>query len=235
MPTELQLYLWSGARAIFLDRHTFYVTQLKSRLLAQFDDLEQEADRFAEESFARMGRVVSYGETDPAEFAEAAYDEAVEHYLALVELRKQVLLGGLAGMYHQFDKQLREFIERELQHEVEPSWMERNLWAPPGDRVLDILEAFGWPVRSLPFYPQIEALQLVVNVYKHGKGRSLKELSEKYPDYVVDPVRAAGFGHWRTALDHEWLTVTDVQLDAFAAAIRDFWQAMPERLTFEVR
>ncbi|APR53179.1 hypothetical protein CA223_04420 [Sphingomonas koreensis] len=229
-----QLYMWEGARRIFLEQHRFYVEQVKTRLLSQFDDLEGQADRFAEETFERFGSAPGHGDVDMADLADAAYEEAASHYLALVELRKQVLLSGLAGMYHQWDKQLREFIERELHHYVDAEWTDKNVWKPSGDKVLDILEAFGWPVKSLPIYALLDALQLVVNVYKHGKGRSLNDLDRKYSHYVVDPVKAAGYGAWRTTLDHEWLTVTDEQFDEFANAVSQFWSQMPERLYYEV-
>lgn len=231
---QLQLYLWDGARRIFLEAHRFYVDQLKTRLLSQFDDIEGQADRFAEDAYERIGTAPGHGDIDMSDVADWAYDEAASHYLALTNLRKQVLFGGLAGMYHQWDKQLREFIEREMHHYVALDWTDKHVWKPAGDKVLDILEEFGWPVKSLPLYAQIDALQLVVNVYKHGKGRSLTELNGKYPQHVVDPVKAAGYGAWRTTLDHEWLTVTDEQFDMFATAIADFWSAMPERLYADV-
>lgn len=231
---QLQLYMWEGGRRIFLEQHRFYVEQLKTRLLSQFDDLEGQADRFGDETFERLGRAPGYGDVDMADLAEAAHDEAVGHYLALADLRKQVLLGGLAGMYHQWDKQLRDFIEREMHHYVGAEWTDKHVWKPAGDRVLDILEEFGWPVKSLPLYALLDALQLVVNVYKHGKGRSLNDLAGKYSRYVVDPVKSAGFGAWRTTLDHAWLTVTDEQFDEFSDAIVQFWSLMPERLYYDV-
>ncbi len=46
-------------------------------------------------------------------------------------------------------------------------------------------------------------------------------------------MKAAGYGAWRTTLDYEWLTVTDEQFDAFAAAIAEFWPALPERLYYD--
>lgn len=231
---QLQLYMWEGTRRIFLDAHRFYVDQLKTRLLAQFHDIEGQTDRFAEEAYERIGSSPGHGDVDMSDAAEWAYDEAASHYLALTELRKQVLLGGLAGMYHQFDKQLREFIEREMLHYVDHEWTDTHVWKPGGDKVLDILGEFGWRVKSLPFYPLLGALQLVVNVYKHGKGRSLNELSDRYARFVASPVKAAGYGEWRTTLDHEWLTVTDDHFDEFADAISDFWSAMPERLYCDV-
>lgn len=231
---QLQLYMWEGARRMFLDQHLFYVEQLKTRLLSQFDDLEGQANRFGEEAYERFGRAPGHGDVDMVDLAEAAHDEAVSHYLALVELRNQVLLGGLAGMYHQWDKQLRKFIEDEMRHYVGAEWTEQHVWKPAGEKVLDILGEFGWPVKSQPFHPMLDALRLVVNVYKHGKGGSLNDLAAKYPAYVVDPIKAAGFGAWRTALDHEWLTVIDEQFDEFADAISQFWAEMPERLYYDV-
>jgi len=231
---QLQLYMWEGARRIFLDAHLFYVDQLKTRLLSQFDDIEGMANRFAEEAYERIGSSPGHSEIDMSDAAEWAYEEAASHYLALTELRKQVLLGGLAGIYHQWDKQLREFIEREMLHYVDQEWTNKHVWKPAGDKVLEILEEFSWPVKSQPFYPLLDALQLVVNVYKHGKGRSLNELNDRYPRYVVDPAKAAGFKKWKSPLDHEWLTVTDDQFDEFEAAISDFWSAIPERLYYDV-
>ena len=89
-------------------------------------------------------------------------------------------------------------------------------------------------MRSLPLYAQLDALQLVVDVYKHGKGRNLSELNARYPQHVVDPIKAAGYEARRTMLDHEWLTVTNHQFSALLAAIGDVWTAVPERLYYEV-
>jgi hypothetical protein len=46
---------------------------------------------------------------------------------------------------------------------------------------------FGWDVQALPFYPKLDALQLIVNVYKHGNGRSLTKLRNDYSQYLRDP------------------------------------------------
>jgi len=232
--SQAQLYLWSGARAQFLALHTFYVEQMKSRILAQFDDLKAEADKHGQAAYERIGARFGYGDVDEADVSEAAYDEVIAHYQALTDLRKQVLFGGLAGMFHQWDKTLREHLERELVRYFDREKIEKEVWKVPTADLMDVFEEFGWAVKSLPLYAKIDALQLVVNVYKHGKGRSLIDLHSKYPEHVVDPLAAHMPKGFELGLDHEWLTVTDEHFDQFASAIADFWSAMPERLFMEL-
>ncbi len=59
-----------------------------------------------------------------------------------------------------------------MHHYVASDWTDKHVWKPAGDKVLYIAEEFGWPVKSLPLHAQLDALQLVVNVYKHGKGEA---------------------------------------------------------------
>lgn len=229
-----QLYLWSEARAHHIALHEFYVEQMRSRILSQFDDLEGQADRYTEEAYERMGRGLGYGDVDMADIAEAAYDEGIAHYQALTDLRKQMLLGGLAGIFYQWDKTVREHLEHELRHDFDGDKIAKEIWKAPVADVMGVFEQFGWPVKALPCYPKIDAMQLVVNVYKHGKGRSLNQLAELYGEYVRDPIRQWMPEGMAFGLDHEWLTVTNEQFGQFADAIRDFWRDMPERLYLDL-
>ncbi|WP_222594631.1 hypothetical protein, partial [Acetobacter oeni] len=234
MVRRAQLYLWSEARTHHIALHEFYVEQMRSRILSQFDDLEGQADRHTEEAYQRMSQAPGYSEIDMAAIAEAAYDKGSAHYQTLTGLRKQMLLGGLAGMFHQWDKTVREHLERELRHDFDGDKIEKAIWKAPLADVMDVFEQFGWPVKALPCYAKIDALQLVVNIYKHGKGRSLNQLAKAYGEYVRDPIRQWTPEGMAFGLDHEWLTVTDEHFGQFANAIRDFWQEMPERLYFDL-
>lgn len=231
---KAQLYLWDGARRHYLALNDFYVTEMRTRILSQFDDLEGQADRFMNETYERLGRAPGYGDVDMADITEAAHDEGIAHYQALSDLRKQVLLGGLAGMFHQWDKTVREYLEQELRHDFDGERIEKEIWKATFADLLDVFVQFGWPVKTLPCYATLDALQLVVNVYKHGKGRSLTQLAANYGEYVVDPLREWMPKGIEMGLDHEWLTVTDAQFVAFADAIRAFWTEMPERLYLDL-
>jgi hypothetical protein len=81
-------------------------------------------------------------------------------------------MGGLAGMFHQWDKTIREYLVRELNHDFDNEKIEKLV----GMHIrgcAQYFSQFGWDVQALPFYPKLDALQLIVNVYKHGNGRSL--------------------------------------------------------------
>lgn len=118
-----------------------------------------------------------------------------------------------AGMYHQFDKDLRDLLEIQMVGGVDGKTGEligyddtkKDLWKPPVTRIFKILKTLGWDVKSEPYYPRLDACRMVVNAYKHGKGTSLDELRKVYPEYVRSPLERAGlpkpFG--QQLIDHE--------------------------------
>lgn len=225
---ELQLYMWSGTRGILLERHRFHVEQVRLQQFAQFRDIDGEADRYADATYERIGALPSHGEHDVADISEAAWDEAIGFHGQLTDLRKQIILNAIAGMFHQWDKDLRGFIDRELARDIGRGDIMKHVWKSTGADIVQLLEEFGWPVRQAPFYPSLEALGLIVNVYKHGKGPSLKTLHERYPRYLRggSTDRLWLFDY----IDHDWLTVEESDFEEFAAAIETFWSDMPERL-----
>lgn len=116
---ELQLYMWSGTRRSLLARHDFYVEQVKARVLSHFEgDLSEEAERYTDEEYERLGSMYGGEDSDMAAIAETAIERGQEFYGLLSDLKKQTMLGALAGLYHQWDKDLRDFVEQELAHDV---------------------------------------------------------------------------------------------------------------------
>lgn len=229
LPMEHQLYMWSETRSRILKRHDFYVGQVKARVLSHFVDIEGEAKRFAEAEYDRLRSL--RGENDDQ---SEAFDRAESLYGLLHDLRKQMLLGALAGCFHQWDKELREFLERELACTVKEEVARRYAWDQNPESVFDLLRDFGWDCRAGVFFPQIDACRLIVNVYKHGKGRSLETLAASYPVYVDVPKPNPRFGLMFSLvpklLDHEWMEITEIQFDEIAYALRQFWESFPERL-----
>jgi len=229
---EPQLYMWIGVRRRILRRHDFYVAQIRARVLSQFQDIEGEATRYADEEYDRLGSLPGDENSDMAVVAEIAHDRGLEFYMLLADLRKQTLLGALAGLYHQWDKDLRDFVEKELTHSIVRETAKKIAWAANVAKVFELLEQFGWNCRACPFFPAIDACRLIVNVYKHGKGHSLEDLARTYPEYLEE---SPGFDSTQAAfptrsLDHEKLTVSQAQFEQIAGALRKFWEEFPERL-----
>lgn len=228
---SLELQMYDFIRSVTVERHLFFVREAKNRLLNQFDDIEREADHYEQEVWQAAMKAPYYGDDpDMAGIAEAVTDEAVGHYMLLDEMRKQVQLSTTAAMFHQWDKELREYLDKELRHYVDGDWIGKHIWNGKTVDIFDLFEQFGWKVTEQPFYPLIDACNLVVNVYKHGKGNALTRLHRDYPQYMSK----VGIETWAGSLylDHRWLEVTDADFDAFAGAFEAFWREMPDRLIY---
>lgn len=226
---ELQLYLWSGARALFLERHNFFVEQLHARVLAQFSDIEGDANRFMASEFDRLRKILDDGSRDEGDVADMALSQGTGFYSLLSDMKEAMILGGLASLYHEWEKELRNFIEGELRHYTGSETAIKLAWSRDISNSFDILKEFGWDVRSEAFFADLDAFRLIVNVYKHGKGGSLKDLGSKYPEFLDVPPVFFGDASDPERLDYEWLKVSAVQFDRLAGSIRDFWTAFPER------
>jgi len=73
--------------------------------------------------------------------------------------------------------------------------------------------------------------RLVVNVYKHGDGRSLNELRSVCPEYLDDPFGGlSGEFSDPKYKDHTHLKVNDEQFQAFSDAILAFWRDVPNNV-----
>jgi hypothetical protein len=221
--------MWIGMRQVLLERHDFYVEQVKAKVLSQFRDIESEAERYGNAEYDRLGELPGDEDSDMAEIAEEAMGRAQNFYGLLSDLKKQMILAALGGMYHQWEKDLREFIERELRHNYTPETVAKVAWGANIADVFKVLSDFGWNYSACHFFSRIDACRLIVNVYKHGKGQSLEELARRYPEYLNVPLAFEGERR-ADFLNHEWLSVSEAQFDDIAAALRSFWEVFPERL-----
>jgi hypothetical protein len=228
-----QLHMTFGWRHHLIKRHNFLVEQMRGRILAQFANIEAEAEQYAEDEYVRIvsAPASEYDYRDMSDAAETANENSIEYYGLLDDLRKQATLSAVAGMYHQWEKELRKFVELEMRHYFKADAVKKHAWVKDVGNLFAILKELGWDCTALTSFSKIDACRLVVNVYKHGKGRSLDELNEKYPEYLNNPMR--DFKLFDGHLDHEWLEVSDAQILEFAAAIKEFWEKFPELLYWQ--
>ncbi len=226
--------MWEPQRKHFIERHDFYVAQTKARVLSQFSDIDGEATRYADEAFEAVASSPYEGvEIDMGSAAEAAHDAGIERYAQLADLQNQTTQGALAGVFHQWEKELRKFLEQEFRHHIkEPgkvAWEELRTV----EAVFSVLKDFGWDCKTEPSYEKIDACRMIVNVYKHGKGSSFRELMNKYPQYL-DRTGVGEDTLFLESLGHEALAITEDTFDEMAAALRDFWTKIPERLYYTI-
>lgn len=223
--------MWNPFRASLIEQHNFYVREARSRLLSRFDNIEADAERAAEAWLEESGRWFNPDSDDPGSYYEAANDVGIQHYRMLSEMREQTRLSVVAGMYHQWDKQLRDWLVREIQHWHRGDYVRTKVWGVEFMLIVDLLESFGWPLRSADYFKSLDACRLVVNVYKHGEGPSLQDLKGRYPEYLHDPFGGDGGSLSNVALrDHTALRVSDHQFQGFDDAMSAFWRDVPENV-----
>jgi hypothetical protein len=226
-------HMMNSFRYSLIEEHLFYIKQAQKRLLSSFGDMNNEASEAADEWLKNAGRFFDHERDDPEKYYEQAEEQAIKFYGLLSDLREQTRLSVVAAMFHQWDKELRDWLTREVGHWHAGQKAAAAIWRADFDRVLDLLDSVGWKIRNKAFYQDLDACHLVVNVYKHGQGVSLDRLREKYPEYVVDVFqRALGARPWRTDLwsSHKDLKVREDQIEAISQAIVGFWKDVPERV-----
>lgn len=231
MSDHVLFQMWEPVRQSLMTRHSFYIEQARRRLLSQFDDIEAEADRAAEDWLEKSGQHFDPDRHDPADFYEAANDAGIEFYGLLSDMREQTCLSVVAGMFHEWDKQLRNWLVREIQHWHRGDNLSLQVWSVNFGQIADLLESFGWNVRSKEYFFTLDACRLVVNVHKHGDGKSLDDVRNDYPEYLDDHFASSGGGFSDLKYrDHTNLKVNDEQFQAFSDAILAFWRDVPNNV-----
>lgn len=226
-PATSFFHLWKPYRLSVLELHRFYIDQGKKKLLSQFEDIEKEASEAAERWLELRSQRFDPDRDDPGSILEDAYQEEIEYYQLLNDLRDQTRLSLVAGMYHAWDKELRGWLLKEIGHFHIGQNVTKKMWQANFDEIVELLDSTGLANRNASCLQILSACRYVVNVYKHGEGFSLDRLKQKHRQYL----RSCSINdksadmYW---VDHTHLSVSDSQLDEFANAITDFWRSLPD-------
>lgn len=217
-------------RHTFIVGHRFYVQQAKDRLLSTFGNISAEADAAANAHWEASGRNFDPDIHDEADQAEDAQNQGMMFYELLSDMHERTRLSIVAGMFHHWDKTWRRFLVDQLRF---PGFVigvhtRRAMWTMDSSQLESLVEALGWKVTAFPGYARLDAMRLVVNVFKHGEGNSMDDLRQAYPEFV--PVVN---GWVRAFPDDTSMKVTDAHLDEFAEAIETFWLNVPRELSFD--
>ena len=231
------LYMPSMIKEIFLDSHDFLVEQAKKRILEQFEEknINAEAENYVESEYKRIEKLAlsREKEIDMVELYEVAQERGQERYSSLYDMRAHIRLATLAAIYHQWEKDFRGFIEKELCEFCKREPVSKFCWESSIECLFNLLEKFGWKdIRQSDFYPTIKEYQLVVNVYKHGRGPSFNKLIELNREYF----RSLLTGTLEEKPEYifpEDLWVSDDDFAKLVGALRKFWEVFPERLVLK--
>lgn len=233
MVSHTLFHMDPGYRQHLIEKHRFYVNEGRSRLLTQFDDVSAEADAFAEKWASERSHLFDPERDDPSDLDERAWEESITFYGMLDDLHADVRLAIIAGMYHGWDKDLRDWIVAQIRHWHSGKDVPAEIWRVNFARLMEFLSCFGWAVDDLPCHRGLNRCRLVVNVYKHGEGPALESLKNHHSDLLAGGLLDATPNRElaKRLLGYRHLKVTDGHLVEFSDAIVDFWAAMPEMIS----
>ncbi|HHH9561160.1 TPA: hypothetical protein ACP321_005335 [Pseudomonas aeruginosa] len=217
-----------GFRKSLINQHLFYMEEARRRLLSQFEDLNGEAAA-AEQSWIKENSSKFDPDRDDAgSFYEESAEAGRECYRLLSDMREQTCLSVAAGIFHEWDKQLRQWVAQEVKRSGFGEAVVAKIWSVNFRDIADLLESISYKVRDKKYFNRLDALRCVVNVYKHGNGNSLKELEKSHPQYILSPYLK---GSKVARVDYTYVKVSDEQLKEFSEAIVDFWKGLPELIS----
>ena len=230
MSGQVLFHMWDPYRQSLIEGHRFYVEQARKRLLSQFGDIEREASAAADAWLDNHKMHFDPDRHDPGDFYEAAQGEGIAFYELLSDMEQRTRLSVVAGMFHEWDKQLRDWLVGEIRHWHVRDVVVAKVWTADFAGIADLLEGFGWMLRSTSFFSKLDECRLVVNVYKHGTGKAFTELRQTHPEYLRGPFDDTEL-EWRLDFkDHTHLSVSDQQVEEFSNCIVEFWMQLPERI-----
>ncbi len=226
---QASLYLCHLSRKIAVETTGVYVDGFSTRLLPIFDHIDDEASAAADKAWeAAMSSPASEESSDPSIYAEAAQEHGLEVYENLQFTRQQLLGLATAGLYHLWERLLKQFICKELRgwtfdgRDIHKIMAQMNFSNLEG-----FLSQFGFQLAQQSYYADLCELRLVSNVVKHGDGNSCDELQASAPHLFE------GYNyHFDILSNADNLELKPTDFTRYAKAVTDFWKTLPENLTF---
>ena len=230
MTTVRSFHFCSSNRAWALGQHRALVHGVREKLLPAFECIEAEARAFAEQEHERLARRPSWGDgTDMVEVAEEAIERGHERYQDLLFVQGQLQALSVAGLYHLWERTLKEFLVRELRWMETPGKIIRKIRLAGFVELMSILARLDFAVRDQSFFNGLKTVSLIANTCKHGKGPAFKRLAKEAPEFLRGPYQTDSlFLFNRPEPDDLWIDTS--KIEELASAIEQFWISMPESL-----
>lgn len=217
--------MWEPFRESLIKGHCFYVEQSKKRLLSQFANLNEEADYYAQDWLDERSHLFDPDRHDPSDFEERAYGESIGFYQMLSDMRNRTILSIIAGIFHKWDKQLRDWLVKEVKHWHNGVAVEKAIWKATFDEVIDLVDRVIVKTKSQNYYESLDKCRLLVNAYKHGEGDSFQKLKSNYPEFFTSLELGDLMVNFSS---HEDIKVSSNHIDEFSKAIIEFWKSIPQ-------
>lgn len=227
---EILLYYCQWTKQAALDSTKVYTDSFSNRLIPTFDNISVEAKKVAEERYQSLmsrpaGYDYSYDSYGGGDAAEDAQDAGIQMYENLTFVKKQLIGLSVAGLYHLWERTLRQFLCKELQHLVDETELVK---LAKGDfkYFVKLLKCFSVDISRHGYYGKLNELRLVASTVKHGDARACSELIKLAPK-LFENNSLIEYDYVRTADD---LNSTTADFISYSNSITEFWMRLPQRM-----
>jgi hypothetical protein len=233
----LNHYHWTRVfRGEFSKQLAAIVDVLETRLLPGFAGIDEEAEAVSEQAWESFMSGPGTGDEDPGDFAEAAQEAGIAHYLLLDGIRQGTLNLFAAALYHAFEQQILFFHRKQVllpKEENDPRLFEIRTFCAR-------LRNLGIDITQFGLWPKVQELKLVANTVKHAEGDSAQRLHAARPDLFVHPQAGpVGMAHSAQTVrvfqpligDDLYLSLRDVK--EYRDSLLAFWKELSEALVTE--
>jgi hypothetical protein len=199
--------------------HRWSAERIRSKLSLGAADFAAEAERLTEADFGPEDQYQGDDEETHAEWQMRA--QCVEDYQLRLERTEAYLWGlGIAGIYHQFERDVREVIAAFIRPQPP------KLQAANFGQLCGYLESLGYQIKQSAGFDHLDVARLISNAIKHGEGVSFDELASRRPDLFPEHQAYARHLKPGTRPDMEDLRVRVVEFDQTVSAISMIWPEM---------
>jgi hypothetical protein len=175
---------WTGFfRREFVPQLHAIVDVLEKRTLPAFAGIEQEAEAVSEEAWEAFMSGPGTGNEDPGDFAEAAEQAGVSHYMLLDGIRQGMVNLFAAALYHAFEQQAMLFLRKQIldrRDENNPKFFQMSEFQKR-------LKVLGIDIIKFSSWARVDELRLVANTVKHAEGDAARKLHSLRRDLFEDP------------------------------------------------
>jgi len=225
---------WSQhCRRVYVGQIRAFERAVLKRFLPAFEGIEDEAERFANEEYERLGRRPGDDWIDMGDLAEQAQEAGIERYEELAGVRQSLLNLSATALFHLFEQQLLLYHRRHILHPSEED--DEALFYRR--EILKRVREGGVDIERLASWKHMQELEALANTVKHGAGRSAKRLGKLRPDLLVPPALADEEGAWSEPIDDVHLPlagddvyVTEKAFKGFADAVVEFWSEFADSI-----
>lgn len=229
-----QLYVPEITRAYLKSEIAFYVEIYFQKLLPVFNDIENEADKLANDFYDNfMNQLADDEYIDPASIAEQALEMGIKHYSYLRLGKYNLTATWHATLYQLWEQQLRLFLFREISHVKK---LEFKSFCTTMNEIKETFALHNVDIESFGCWSKISELRLLCNVIKHGAGDSSEKLRKLNPSlFRKEPAlfeREKDIDYmdtYKTTLLEETLNIDQTTLQQYKEALLSFWDEIPER------